>query len=42
MAAPEPTAAEEPVHRALGLTDDELDRIREILGREPNHLEPAM
>lgn len=42
MAAPEPTAAEEPVHRALGLTDDELDRIRQILGREPNHLELAM
>jgi phosphoribosylformylglycinamidine synthase II len=46
-AAQDPTApagesAEEPVHRALGLTDDELDRIREILGREPNHLELAM
>ena len=34
--------AEEPVHRALGLTDDELDSIRAILGREPNHLELAM
>ena len=34
--------AEEPVHRALGLTDDELDSIRDILGREPNHLELAM
>ena len=32
----------EPVHRALGLTDDELDRIRDTLGREPNHLELAM
>jgi len=42
MAAPETTASEEPVHRALGLTDDEFDRIREILGREPNHLELAM
>lgn len=42
MAVPDPTAAEEPVHRALGLTDDELERIREILGREPNHLELAM
>ncbi len=31
-----------PVHRALGLTDSELDSIREILGREPNHLELAM
>jgi len=36
------TADAEPTHRALGLTDDELDRIREILGREPNHLELAM
>lgn len=32
----------EPTHRALGLTDDEFDRIRERLGREPNHLELAM
>lgn len=32
----------EPVHRALGLTDDEADRITEILGRQPNHLELAM
>ncbi|MCB1015392.1 MAG: phosphoribosylformylglycinamidine synthase subunit PurL [Acidimicrobiales bacterium] len=39
-ASPEPT--EVPVHRALGLTDDELDSIRAILGREPNHLELAM
>src|SRR3954467_5449735 len=30
------------VHRALGLTDDEAERIAEILGREPNHLELAM
>ena len=36
------STAEEPVHRALGLTDDELERIRETLGREPNHLELAM
>ena len=36
------TADAEPTHRALGLTDDELDRIRGILGREPNHLELAM
>src|SRR3954470_7597820 len=34
--------ASEPLHRALGLTDDELDRIRQILGRDPNHLELAM
>src|SRR5438477_9996651 len=30
------------VHRTLGLTDDELDRIIAILGRRPNHLELAM
>ena len=35
-------AAEPEVHRALGLTDEELDRIRRILEREPNHLELAM
>ena len=33
---------EEPLHRALGLTDDEARRIEEILGRPPNHLELAM
>jgi phosphoribosylformylglycinamidine synthase II len=32
----------EPVHRSLGLTDEELAKIIEILGREPNHLELAM
>ena len=32
----------EPVHRALGLTDEELASIVAILGREPNHLELAM
>ncbi|MFA9563642.1 MAG: phosphoribosylformylglycinamidine synthase subunit PurL [Acidimicrobiales bacterium] len=32
----------EPIHRALGLTDDELDSIIAILGRDPNHLELAM
>ena len=33
----------EPLHRALGLTDDELDAIREQLGgRDPNDLELAM
>jgi phosphoribosylformylglycinamidine synthase len=32
----------EPVHRALGLTDDELVSIRATLGREPNHNELAM
>ena len=30
------------VHRALGLTDEERDRIITILGRRPNHLELAM
>ena len=33
---------EQPVHRALGLTDDEHDSIVRILGRSPNHLELAM
>ncbi len=31
-----------PIHRALGLTDSELDDIRGILGREPNRLELSM
>jgi phosphoribosylformylglycinamidine synthase II len=30
------------VHRALGLTDGELDRICELLGRDPNHFELAV
>ena len=37
-----PSAEPEPVHRALGLTDGELDDIRHILQRTPNHLELAM
>src|SRR3954451_18276960 len=32
-------APEQPLHRALGLTDEELDRIRELLGRNPNDFE---
>jgi phosphoribosylformylglycinamidine synthase II len=32
----------EPVHRVLGLTDDELVIVQRILEREPNHLELAM
>jgi len=32
----------EPLHRALGLTDAELDEIRGVLGRDPNHLELAL
>ena len=35
-------AVEEPVHRQLGLQDDELERIRRTLGREPNRTELAM
>jgi phosphoribosylformylglycinamidine synthase subunit PurL len=35
-------APEQPLHRALGLTDEELDRIKELLGREPNHFELAV
>ncbi len=38
----EPGAVAVAVHRALGLTDAELDEIHSILGREPNHLELAM
>ena len=30
------------LHRQLGLTDEEYDRIKDILGREPNHAELAM
>ena len=33
---------EEPLHRALGLTDDEAGAIERILGRSPNGLELAM
>jgi phosphoribosylformylglycinamidine synthase II len=31
-----------PLHRALGLTDDEAEAITKILGRPANHLELAM
>src|SRR5579864_754286 len=34
--------AEQPLHRALGLTDWEAERIQELLGREPNHFELAV
>ena len=37
-----PQASAEPLHRALGLTDGELDAIVERLGRAPNDLELAM
>jgi phosphoribosylformylglycinamidine synthase II len=33
---------EQPLHRALGLTDGELERIRELLGRDPNDFELAV
>jgi phosphoribosylformylglycinamidine synthase len=32
----------EPLHRALGLTDDEAGAIESVLGRAPNALETAM
>jgi len=32
-------AETQPLHRALGLTDWEAGRIRELLGRDPNHFE---
>ncbi|MEO6988624.1 MAG: phosphoribosylformylglycinamidine synthase subunit PurL [Aquihabitans sp.] len=35
-------AAATPIHQALGLTDDELDDIVSILGRDPNRLELSM
>ncbi len=34
--------AQEPLHRQLGLTDDEYARVVETLGREPNRAELAM
>jgi phosphoribosylformylglycinamidine synthase II len=36
------SGAEEPLHRQLGLADDEYDRIVETLGREPRPAELAM
>jgi phosphoribosylformylglycinamidine synthase II len=35
-------AAEQSLHRALGLTDEELDRIRGLLDRNPNDFELAV
>src|SRR5262245_32484436 len=32
----------EPLHRSLGLTDGEFDRIQELLGRSPNDFELAV
>jgi phosphoribosylformylglycinamidine synthase II len=37
-----PNKTEQPLHLSLGLTDDEFERIKDILGREPNHAELAM
>ena len=37
-----PAEGEEPLHRALGLTDDEFAAVVKILGRPPNHLELAL
>ena len=43
MSAGRPGSEERPaLHRALGLTDDELTRIVELLGRPPNELELAL
>jgi phosphoribosylformylglycinamidine synthase len=38
----ESAPASMPLHLALGLTDEELDAIRDRLGRDPNDLELAM
>ena len=40
--APPDEPLDPAVHRALGLTDDEAERIDAILGRPANHLELAM
>src|SRR5262250_335329 len=34
--------AEQPLHRALGLTDEEFERIRALLERDPNDFELAV
>jgi phosphoribosylformylglycinamidine synthase len=36
------SVAEQPLHRALGLTDGEFDRITGLLGRQPNDFELAV
>jgi phosphoribosylformylglycinamidine synthase len=36
------SVAEQPLHRALGLTDGEYDRISSLLGRPPNEFELAV
>ena len=43
LVEPTPAPVEEPLHRRLGVTDEELEAIRERLGgRDPNELELAM
>jgi len=43
MTLAEPEAVMEPLHRRLGVTDDELEAIKDRLGgRDPNDLELAM
>ena len=42
MTVAERPTAPLPLHRALGVTDDELDAIRDRLGRDPNDVELAM
>ena len=39
---PTPAPASLPLHLALGVTDEELDAIRDRLGRDPNDVELAM
>ena len=39
---PDAEEPEVPLHRALGLTDDEFEAVAKILGRLPNHLELAL
>ena len=39
---PPAEATAPPLHRALGLTDDEFEAVGKILGRPPNHLELAL
>ncbi|MFZ6004388.1 MAG: phosphoribosylformylglycinamidine synthase subunit PurL [Actinomycetota bacterium] len=42
MVADPPDPSDAPLHRALGLTDEEASAIEQILGRPANHLELAM
>src|SRR5690348_2375561 len=39
---PLPAVADQPLHRSLGLTDREFERIRDLLEREPNDFELAV